>query len=66
MQECGSISAASLVNYMEREMCELRKMKRSTDRRQKAEKSRHLNKRFQGDPCGVYSMLVLETFTANG
>ena len=43
MQNCDSISAASWVNYMEREKCELRKMKR-----------------FQSDPSGVYSMLVLE------
>ena len=57
MQECGTLSAASLVSDIERKKCDLRKFKGSTERRKKVEELRALNKRFESDPSGVYSLL---------
>ena len=57
MQECGTLSAASVVSYIERKKCDLRKLKRSTERRKKVEESRALNLRFESDPREVYSLL---------
>ena len=40
LQECGTISTATLVGYMERTKCDLPKLKRTFDRRKKVEESR--------------------------
>ena len=57
MQECGTLLAASLVSSIERKKLDLRKLKRSGERRKKVVKSRVLNKRFESNPSGVYSLL---------
>ena len=54
-KECQIISAASLVNYMEKKMSDLRKLKKSYWRREKQAKSRALNRKFELDPGKVYA-----------
>ena len=56
-QEYGTLSGGSLVSYIERKRCDLGKLKRSTERGVKKEESRAINKRFESDPSGVYSLL---------
>ena len=51
------ISAAELVDFMEKEKSKLRKLKRVDARRKKQEETRRLNKQFQQDPGRVYSDL---------
>ena len=53
--ECGKVSAITLVTYMEKKKTDLRKLKRSHYRKQKQEESKVLNGRFQADPGSVYS-----------
>ena len=54
-KECQIISAASLVNYMEKKKSDLRKLKKAYWRRKKQEKSRALNRKFELDPGRVYA-----------
>ena len=54
-KECQIISAASLVNYMEKKKFDLRKLKKAYWRREKQEKSRGLNRKFELDPGRVYA-----------
>ena len=56
-KECQIISAASLVNYMEKKMSDLRKLKKAYWRREKQEKSRVLNRKFELDPGRVYACI---------
>ena len=53
--ECGKVSAVTLVTYMEKKKSDLRKLKRSHYRKQKQEESKVLNGLFQADPGSVYS-----------
>ena len=53
--ECGKVSAVTLVAYMEKKKSDLRKLKRSHYRKQKQEESKVLNGLFQADPGSVYS-----------
>ena len=53
--ECGKVSALTLVTYMEKKKSDLRKLKRSHYRKQKQEESKVLNGLFQADPGSVYS-----------
>ena len=55
MKECGSLSIAYLVSYMEKETAKLRKLKRSYKGKVKHEEARKLNKQFQLDVGRVYS-----------
>ena len=54
-KECQIISAASLVNYMDKKKSDLRKLKKAYWRREKQEKSRALNRKFKLDPGRVYA-----------
>ena len=53
--ECGKVSAVTLVTYMEKKKSDLRKLKRSHHRKQKQEESKVLNGLFRADPGSVYS-----------
>ena len=55
MKECGTLSIACLVSYMEKEKAKLRKLKRSYKSKVKHEEARKLNKQFQLDVGRVYS-----------
>ena len=57
LKDCKIISAAELVNFMEKEKSNLRKLKRVDARRKKQEETRTLNTQFQQDPGRVYSDL---------
>ena len=54
-KECQIISAASLINYMEKKKSVLTKLKKAYWRREKQEKSRTLNRKFELDPGRVYA-----------
>ena len=54
-KECQIISAASLVSYMVKKKSDLRKLKKAYWRREKQEKSRALNRKFELDPGRVYA-----------
>ena len=54
-KECKVLSIASLVNYMERQKCELRKLKKAFGRKKKNEEARVINKQFKDDAGRVYS-----------
>ena len=54
-KECQTISAASLVNYMEKKTSDLRKLKKAYWRREKQEKSGALKRKFELDPGRVYA-----------
>ena len=53
-RECGKVSAASLVAYIERKKSDLRKAKGGFIRKQKQEEIRSLNSKFYVDPGSVY------------
>ena len=55
MKECGTLSIACLVSYMEKEKSKLRKLKRSYKGKVKHEEARKLNKQFHLDAGRVYS-----------
>ena len=54
-KECQIISAASLVNYMKKKKSDLRKLKKAYWRREKQQKSRAQNRKFELDPGRVYA-----------
>ena len=54
-KECGKLSAASIVTYIERKKADLRKAKRAFMRKKKQEEARDLNTRFHADPGGVFA-----------
>ena len=64
-KECQIISAASLVNYMEKKKSDHRKLKKAYWRRAKQEKSRALNKKFELNPGRVYAS-IKEIVDKNG
>lgn len=53
--DCGKVSAVTLVTYMEKNKSDLRKLKRCHYRKQKQEESKVLNGLFQADPGSVFS-----------
>ena len=57
LKDCKIISAAELVNFMQKEKSKLRKLKKVDARRKKQKETRRLNKQFQQDPRRVYSDL---------
>ena len=62
-KECGTLSLASLISYMEKEKSKLRKLKRGYRNNKKREEARRLNKQFELDPGKVYFNLkkIIET-----
>ena len=52
---CKTISVAELVNFMEKEKSNLRKLKKVFSRKKKNEQARKLNIMFQKDPRRIYS-----------
>ena len=54
-KECKVLSIASLVNYMERQKCALRKLKRAFCRKNKNKEARVINQQFKDDAGRVYA-----------
>ena len=54
-EECKTISAFELVNFMERKKSALRKLKKGFSRKKKQEESRIANRDFKLDPGQVYA-----------
>ena len=54
-QECKELSIASLVSYMERQKCALRKLKRAFGRNKKNKEAKVLNQQFKEDAGRVYA-----------
>ena len=54
-KECKGLSAAKLVNFIEKQKSILRKLKRGFSRSQKNEEARILNQQFQADTSKVYT-----------
>ena len=53
-KNCKTISATSLISYIEKKKSELRKLKKVFYRRKKQREARTINKQFQLDPGRVY------------
>ena len=56
LTECKTVSVANLVAYMEKEKSKLRKLNRNYANKKKQEEDRKINKQFELDPGGVYSI----------
>ena len=58
-KECRSLSASSLVSYIEKQKSLLRKLKVSFGRKRRQEEAKVLNRQFKEDPGRVYATITM-------